>query len=70
LRGDPRGAWLIRRPHDDSEHVYINGRSDIERDIWDVIGIFDVATGAFIRELDRKVDDGVVLRADRVTCRA
>jgi hypothetical protein len=50
----PWGAWLIRRPPDDADHVYINARSDVDRGIWDVIGIFDIATGALVRELERR----------------
>jgi hypothetical protein len=52
IRSVPRGAWLIRRPHDDARHVYVNARSNIERAILDVIGIFDIVTGALVRELE------------------
>jgi hypothetical protein len=52
IRSVPRGAWLIRRPHDDEGHVYVNARSDVERTIMDVIGIFDIATGGLVRELE------------------
>lgn len=52
LRSVPRGAWLIRRPHDDAESVYISARGNPDRDVFDVVGIFEAATGRLIREID------------------
>jgi|OpeIllAssembly_1097287.scaffolds.fasta_scaffold35374_2 hypothetical protein len=48
----PRDAWLIRRPHDDAENVYINARGNPARDVFDVVGIFEAATGQLLREID------------------
>jgi hypothetical protein len=52
LRGVPRGAWLIRRPHDDPENVYISARGNPAQDVFDVIGIFEAATGPLTREVE------------------
>ena len=48
LRSVPRGAWLIRRPHDADENVYISARGNPAQDIFDVIGIFEAATGRLV----------------------
>jgi hypothetical protein len=48
----PRGAWLIRRPHDAAENVYIGARGNPAQDIFDVMGIFEAATGRLIREIE------------------
>lgn len=52
LRSVPRGAWLIRRPHDAAENVYISARGNPAQDIFDVVGIFDPATGQLLREIE------------------
>jgi hypothetical protein len=52
LRSAPRGAWLIRRPHDAAGDLYVSVRSDPARDIFDVVGIFEAATGQLIREIE------------------
>lgn len=45
----PPGAWLIRRPHDEHRHVDVSAY-DVQRPgIVIGVGIFDAATGIFIR---------------------
>jgi hypothetical protein len=43
---------VIRRPHDADENVYISARGNPAREIFDVVGIFEAATGRLIREIE------------------
>lgn len=49
LRGVPPGAWVIRHPHDDPEHVHVVVYDDHRPDSVFVVGQFKIATGVFVR---------------------
>lgn len=45
----PPGAWLITHPPDDPKHVHINVYDEIRPGTVQVVGEFDIASGAFVR---------------------
>jgi hypothetical protein len=45
----PPGAWLIRHPDDDPEHVHISVYDDRRPGVVSVIGQFKIGTGVFVR---------------------
>lgn len=50
----PRGAWLMRHPGDDEEHVHIVVYDDYRPGSIRAVGEFDIGSGAFVRVvLDR-----------------
>ncbi|HYE34055.1 hypothetical protein [Methylocaldum sp.] len=44
----PPGAWLIRHPEDNAEHVHVIVYDDYRRGAIRVIGEFDIGTGVFV----------------------
>jgi len=45
----PRGAWVIRHPDDDPEHVHVVVYDDRRPGNILVVGQFKIATGVFVR---------------------
>jgi hypothetical protein len=50
----PPGAWLIRHPHDDAEHVHVVVYDDRRPGTVLVVGQFRIATGVFVRVVVNK----------------
>ena len=46
----PLGAWLIRRPRRDEEHVHVSVYDQSRPGVVIVIRVFEAATGRFIEE--------------------
>jgi hypothetical protein len=45
----PRGAWLIRHPDDDPEHVHVHVYDDRRPGTIVAVGEFRIGTGVFVR---------------------